>query len=128
MTSDGKARHAVLAEDDPTIRNFLRLFLEKEGLVVHEAVDGQAALACVLSGPPDVLVTDLSMPRMNGVELIQAVRGHRTPWPAALPIVAVSGAEEGFKERAREAGANEVLSKPVLGKVLVAAVRRVLGG
>lgn len=77
----------LLVDDDPSIRNLLARYLEKEGFETLQAEDGIDALVKLRDTLPKVIVTDLQMPRMSGWEFINVVR-RRFP---AIPIVALSG-------------------------------------
>ncbi len=78
-----------MVDDEPDLRFVLRRFFTRAGHEVTEAGDGAAALAQVHQSPPDLVVTDMMMPVMGGVELIRRLRAD--PVTAAIPILAVSG-------------------------------------
>jgi two-component system, cell cycle sensor histidine kinase and response regulator CckA len=80
---------ALLVDDEKALRAYLAMILEHEGFQILEADDGMDALALLrrISGMVDVLVTDVSMPRMTGIELVNAVR---MEFPA-IPVIYVSG-------------------------------------
>ncbi|WP_378028489.1 response regulator [Actinoplanes sp. GCM10030250] len=79
----------LVVDDEPDLRFILRRILIRAGHDVVEAGDGAAALTSVDESPPDLVVTDMMMPVMGGVELIR--RLHADPATAAIPILAVSG-------------------------------------
>ena len=79
----------LVVDDEPDQRFLLRRILEKAGHEVTDVCDGAAALAAVLERRPDLLVTDIMMPVMNGVELIGRLRSD--PAMAGIPILAASG-------------------------------------
>lgn len=110
---------AVIVEDEPQIRRFVRAALEGEGWVVHEA-DGQRRGA-VEAGTrkPDLLVVDLGLAEGSGVELIRDVRG----W-SNVPIIVLSArSDESDKIEALDAGADDYLTKPFGMGELLARVR-----
>ena len=78
--------HIVLIEDDKQIRRFLRMTLEAEGIAVSEAETGRQGLTAIGTRCPDLVILDLGLPDMDGVELIRQLR----TW-AVLPILARSG-------------------------------------
>ncbi len=78
-----------MVEDEPDLRFVLRRIFTRAGHEVTECGDGAAALAAVHESPPDLVVTDIMMPVMDGVELIRALRAD--PATAAIPILSVSG-------------------------------------
>ena len=79
----------LVVDDDPSTRTVLRMILEKDGHQVVEAEHGEAALAHLPTVLPDIVTTDLTMPRLNGEGLIERLRAE--PRTASIPIVVVSG-------------------------------------
>ncbi len=102
-------RILIVEDSDPLRRMFARL-LAMSGFEVCEASDGQEALERLAGITPDLVLTDLMMPRVDGVELIRRIRA--TPGRATLPVVAMT-AMSGGCERALEAGADRALTKPL---------------
>ncbi len=78
-----------MVDDEPDLRFILRRVLLRAGHEVSEAGDGAAALASVHASAPDLMVTDMMMPVMGGVELIRALRSD--PATTSIPVLAVSG-------------------------------------
>ena len=93
-----------MVDDEPDQRFLLRRIFQRAGHDVREANDGAAALRAVRESPPDLVVTDVMMPVMNGVELIRYLRGD--PATAHIPILAASG------DTHRAGSADAVLAKP----------------
>ena len=85
-------RRILIADDDSAIRALLSRALEDEGYAVETAADGRAALEAIVASPPDLLITDLIMPRLTGWSVFVRVR----QLAPALPILVVSGADAGF--------------------------------
>jgi two-component system chemotaxis response regulator CheY len=108
----------LVVDDEPDLRFLLRWFIELGGHQVVEAWNGAAALQTMAQAPPDLVITDIMMPVMNGAELIRRLRAE--PTTAAIPILAVSA--DGYLA----VGADEVLAKPFNGPELIAAVERLL--
>jgi len=82
------------------------------GFEVMEATDGREALDCVGKFQPQLVVTDLAMPIMDGVELIRRLRAN--PETARLPVIAITADSSGQSEkRARAAGADDFVTKPI---------------
>ncbi len=114
----------LTVDDSRTMRDMLMLALSDAGYRVVQAEDGLHGLEVLLGETPDVIVTDINMPRMDGFGFIEGVRGddrHR-----AVPILVLtteSDAEK--KDRARRAGATGWIVKPFDPVKLVAAIRRV---
>lgn len=111
----------LVVDDDPSIRFLLRLIFERADFEVSEAPNGAAALAQLAGSVPDILVTDMMMPVMDGEELIERVRSD--PRTAGLRILVVS-ANPDAGEVARKADA--VLGKPFKPANLVATVTSLL--
>lgn len=107
-----------MVDDEPDLRFLLRRLLEIGGFDVDEAPHGGAALETVRGGEFDVVITDLSMPVMDGRDLIAALRGD--PTTAEIPVVMWSA------EPDRDAGADEVIAKPYGGQAVVEMVQRLI--
>ncbi|WP_047391765.1 response regulator [Chitinibacter sp. ZOR0017] len=98
----------VLVEDDPPIRRFLQTTLELAGWQVHVAETGQRALITIASRQPDLVILDLGLPDLDGLEVIRRVR----EW-SSIPLLVLSArAQEGEKVAALDAGADDYLTKP----------------
>jgi CheY-like chemotaxis protein len=109
----------MVVDDEPDIRHLLRITLEGAGYAVVEAAHGQAALEQVRCSPPQLVLTDRMMPRMNGGELIERLRADEST--KAIPIVIISGT------RGKEAGADATLRKPFDPGELIVLVDRLTG-
>jgi two-component system KDP operon response regulator KdpE len=111
----------LVVEDDPEMRRALTLNLSARGYQVTTAADGTAALNDIAATAPDVIVLDLGLPDLDGMDIIRAVRGH-----ARIPIVVLSGrAGSGDKVDALDAGADDYVTKPFDVSELVARLRAV---
>src|ERR1700686_3050128 len=117
-TDEGRGKGGSLArilvvDDEPDIRFMMRLILEGAGYSVTEARHGAAGLKSVKAGHPDLVTTDVMMPTMDGLELIERLRSD--PETAAIPILVVSGNSE------LAAAANTRLGKPFDPQALLTA-------
>ncbi|MEM9170305.1 MAG: response regulator [Pseudomonadota bacterium] len=115
----------VLAVDDSrTMREMLRLALGDAGFDVSLAEDGEDGLVVLENAEPDVIITDINMPKLDGFGFIDGVR--KTERHRATPILVLTteSAEE-LRQRARKAGASGWIVKPFNKDKLVAAIRRV---
>jgi CheY-like chemotaxis protein len=102
----------LLVEDAPFLRYAFGRLLRMHGYEVREANDGREALECIAEFRPQLVVTDLMMPVMDGVELIK--RLHADPETADLPVVAITADATAQAERkARQAGATDFITKPI---------------
>ncbi|OGK95487.1 MAG: DNA-binding response regulator, partial [Candidatus Rokubacteria bacterium RBG_16_73_20] len=109
----------VLIEDEPQIRRFLRATLTGQGYRLFEATTGTDGLVEVGSRQPDVVILDLGLPDMDGLEVIRRLR----EW-SAVPIVVLSArGQEGDKVQALDAGADDYVSKPFGAGELLARLR-----
>ncbi len=118
--------HKILTADDSgSVRMMVRFSLEKEGHRVLEAEDGKTALTMMEKERPDMLITDLDMPKMDGFDLVRHVRS--MPEYRLLPIVILTTeSDEAFKRKARSAGASGWITKPFRPHQLLAVVDRLL--
>jgi two-component system sensor histidine kinase EvgS len=117
----------LLVDDDPTNRWLGRRRLEQSGLDVDIAEDGQAGLEAALATSYDLIVTDLHMPRLDGVGLAHAVRAAADPALRGIPIVALSADTTAVqRKRCDDAGITEVAIKPLTTPALLALLARVL--
>ena len=117
----------VLAEDQSMVRGALAALLELEGdiTVVGQAPNGAAALELVREQRPDVLVTDIEMPGLTGLELAQTVQAEKL---GTRVVIVTTFARGGYLRRALEAGAAGYLLKDAPAKDLAEALRRVHAG
>lgn len=115
----------VLAVDDsPSMRMLIKAALSPKGFTVQTADDGVEGLERVQQLNPDLLVTDINMPRMDGFELIEQVRARDAY--SALPILVLSTEFSPEKKaRARDAGATGWITKPFDAEKLESAIRRI---
>ena len=109
----------LIADDDPQMLRALRITLAARGYEVVTASDGKAALDAAISTHPDVVVLDLGMPGLTGIEVIEALRG----W-TQIPVLVVSGRSESWdKVEALDAGADDYVTKPFSADELLARIR-----
>ena len=109
----------LIADDDPQILRALRITLTAKGYEVFVASDGAEAIGAAVDHRPDLVLLDLGMPNLDGVEVIQAVRG----W-SEVPILVVSGRTDAAdKVEALDAGADDYVTKPFSIEELLARVR-----
>ena len=116
--------HALIlvVERDPHIRALESYFLNEAGFGVEFAADGVAALARARELQPDIIITEVLVPRLDGLALCRTIKGD----PALRHIVVLVFSILAVQSRAREAGADAVLMKPLAEKRLVDTVRELL--
>jgi two-component system chemotaxis response regulator CheY len=118
---------AVLTVDDsPSIRQMVKLVLSQAGFEVHEAVDGIDGLEKAKAKPVQMVVTDLNMPRMDGITMVRELR--KLPTYKGIPIILLTTeSDESFKKQAKDAGATGWITKPFKQEQLIAVAQKVLG-
>lgn len=116
---DQTAKKILVVDDEPQITRVLRSSLISNGYEVETAADGVAALEKMAAWPPDMVITDLAMPRMDGVALCSEIRAN-----SDVPILVLSVRDhETAKVRALDAGADDYVTKPFGIQELLARVR-----
>lgn len=111
----------LIADDNEANGRIFKSFLESRGCQVEVALDGQAAVDLVMRWGPDVVLMDVQMPRMDGLQATRVIRERHAD--AQLPIIAVTAvAMPGDRERCLEAGMTAYLSKPVRLRDLQATI------
>ena len=109
----------LVVDDEPQITRVLKTTLSSQGYGVRSAMDGEEALDQMKSWAPDLVITDLRMPRMDGLELCRRVRRD-----SRIPIIVLSvKGEESVKVEALDAGADDYITKPFSVNELLARVR-----
>jgi two-component system KDP operon response regulator KdpE len=109
----------VLIEDEPQIRRFLRATLGSSGYRLHEATSGEDGLVEAATRQPDVVILDLGLPDIDGLQVIRRLR----EW-SKVPIIVLSArGQEGDKVAALDAGADDYVSKPFAVGELLARLR-----
>jgi DNA-binding response OmpR family regulator len=115
----------LIADDDPDIRDLVAFKLEQAGFEVIAVDNGLAALAAARETPPDLVVLDVMMPGMSGIDVCRELRGGEST--AALPIILLTArAQEGDVEVGFGAGADDYIVKPFSPRELVSRVEAVL--
>ena len=119
------AKRALVVDDEANMTRVLKLQLERAGYEVTVATDGLEALGAILTAAPDVLITDISMPRMSGVELCAEIE-RRLPG-RAFPIFVMTSVTDGEHRRAIEAmPGTQFLEKPFSARQVIARMDRLL--
>lgn len=118
-----KLGNVMIVDDSPTIRKLVGMTLERKGYEVTVAVDGMDALAKLNDNVPDMILLDITMPRMDGYQLCKIVKGNAVT--KHVPVVMLSG-KDGFfdKVRGRMAGSIDYITKPFEPQLLVQTVKK----
>ena len=115
----------LTVDDSPSIRQMIKVVLEPAGHSVIEAGDGAQGLAKAQAGKLDLVITDLNMPVMNGLELIKALR--KLPNAVGMPIVFLTTeSNDTVKQEAKSAGATGWITKPFKPEQLLAVVAKLV--
>jgi two-component system, chemotaxis family, chemotaxis protein CheY len=120
-----ETRRALVVDDDPMIRRLVCAMLRTASIASVQAPDGQAAWDLLQREPVDVVITDRSMPEMDGVQLLRTMR--RSPAHAGIPVIMLTGttAEDAAPEADSE-GVDAFLRKIVTSEELISTVKRVI--
>lgn len=116
----------LVVDDDASMRDLLRLHLTAAGYEVQVAEDAIAAGYLILRGPPDLIISDVNMPHLDGFEFIEALKADKTL--PDIPVIFLTSVEEG-DHRGKSLGAVGYITKPVRAdKLLTLVAQHVSGG
>lgn len=119
------APHVLVVEDDPETRHFYMGVLAADGFLTDEAHNGFQAFAKAVEQRPDLVIMDIVVPGLDGIELCGRLRADSRT--RTVPVLAVTGyGDRDYPDRVLQAGANRVLFKPLDAEVLIAEARRLL--
>jgi two-component system alkaline phosphatase synthesis response regulator PhoP len=116
------SRSILVVDDEPTIVNTVQAYLEKEGYTVHTALDGHAALQAARAFRPDLIVLDIMLPGLDGIEVLRRLRQESDVYVLML----TAKADETDKIVGLSVGADDYLTKPFSPRELVARVKAIL--
>ena len=116
-------KRILIVEDDLVLAQTVRVALALEGHQVEVAGDGEQALAMFEASPPDLVVADFQLPKMDGLELAQGLK-ERAPW---CPIILITAYAEAVLRTGTVSNVDMVLGKPFSRAQLGAALRKVFG-
>ncbi|MBA7680367.1 Polar-differentiation response regulator DivK [subsurface metagenome] len=115
----------LLVEDNPQNMKLLEMLLRAKDYILLKAYDGEEALAMAIREQPDLIVMDMQLPKMSGLEVTKQLR--QTPVFSHTPIIALTAyAMRGDKEQFMEAGCNAYLSKPINTRELPVIIDQML--
>lgn len=120
--SDPKGANILIIDDEPQIRRFLGISLRAQGYVVSEVGSGHAGLEALATQGADVVILDLGLPDLDGLDVLRELRA----WSSVPVIVLSVRASESEKVRALDAGANDYVTKPFGVQELSARMRALL--
>ncbi len=115
---------ALVVDDSMLIRHTVCRFLEQRGFIVESAMNGEEALELIMKRMPDIIITDMQMPKMDGSQLITALKS--MPETARIPVIIVTGKHSGFSKE--ENRADFAIFKDIdIDQQLMKALNSVLG-
>jgi CheY-like chemotaxis protein len=117
-------KKVLIAEDSSVIQNLAKKILEFANFEISSVKNGEQVLEAIEKQPFDILLLDINMPLMDGMECAKAVRAHAKPAINQLPMVAITGNARNYTmDDFKEAGFNDMLMKPLNFDILVAKVK-----
>lgn len=117
-------KRAITVDDSKTMRDMVVFTLKKAGFEVIEAEDGKAALSALGNIPVDLIITDLNMPNMNGIELIRSLRANQIYKFTPILMLTTEG-DQARKEEGKSAGATGWIVKPFNPEKLIQVINKV---
>jgi len=125
MAASTQNKRILVVEDDPDVMKLLSLLLKKAGYEVHQANYGLPALFAVARFDPDLILADLTMPIMNGMDLLRQIKGHRET--EDIPVIFLTGCDtQEAREAAFKAGCTGYITKPFDAHTLSAQLAQCL--
>jgi DNA-binding response OmpR family regulator len=126
VAKKGSKPRLLVVEDDPALAKVLQMRLQIEGFEVEVAGDGAEAMTMIGKQRPDLVVCDLMMPVMDGLEVTRAIKGN--PKLKAIPILILTALKSAREMgELQKLGADVFATKPYNGKELTAQIRQLLG-
>ncbi len=120
------SRHILVVDDDDMMRAFIRELLQLNNYTVSEAANGKDGLKHFREDTPDLVITDIIMPEMEGISFIRQLREHNKD----IPIIAMTGNVHGRMEEyltiSSQIGADEVLRKPIKSEEFLSTINKLL--
>ncbi len=118
-------KKVLIAEDSSVIQNLTKKILMMQNYSIHSAKNGEQVLKALESESFDIILMDINMPKMDGMECTRAIRALDDKEKSAIPIIAITGNAKNYSiEDFKEAGINEYLQKPLNFDQLVETVKR----
>jgi len=116
-------KRVLIAEDEPSIIEALSFILTRENFIVTVEIDGNAALDCLTTNRPDVMILDIMLPGMNGIDVLKRIRS--TAELDGLPVIMLTAkGQSQDRQLAMDIGANLFITKPFDNQDVIDAVHR----
>ncbi len=120
------AKRVLVVDDEPNIRLSLEFLMRKAGYEVTGVEDGEAALAAFKASAPDLVLLDVTLPKLNGYEVCEAVRAN-PEWKGVRILMLTARGREIEREKGLALGADDYVTKPFATKDVVERVQALLG-
>jgi len=120
------SKHILVVDDDDMMREFVKELLKINNFTITEANNGKAGLKEFRENTPDLVLTDIIMPEMEGISFIRELREHNKEIPIIAMTGNVHGRMEEFLDISTQLGADEILRKPVKAQEFLDAIGRLL--
>ena len=117
-----KSKKVLIVEDYEDVRRMMKIYLTRGGYHVVEARDGYEAVEKAVEERPDMIIMDIAMPILDGIDAVKAIRQHAEL--AEIPIVALSAYGDFYREKAYRVGCDDVMQKPINLDLLPPLVKR----
>jgi CheY-like chemotaxis protein len=125
--TDPGRKKVLVIDDDSTIRAMMSLMLRTCNVKIYDARNGLEGIAIAELIPPQLILLDLTMPGMDGIEVVKRLRAHASDVLKKVPIVLFTASPEHMRKQAMDAGANAVLEKPAPRQLLIQFIEMYLG-
>lgn len=120
------SKSILVVDDEPNIVLSLEFLMEKQGYAVRSAYDGEQALEAISESPPDLILLDINMPKLNGYEVCAAVRAN-PEWNDVRILILTAKGRDVEREKGMAMGADEYVTKPFSTLEVVEKVHELLG-
>lgn len=125
MVSDS-SKHILIVDDDEMMRAFIRELLLINDFKITEAANGKLGLKEFRENTPDLVITDIIMPEMEGISFIRELRSHNEEIPIIAMTGNVHGRMEEYLDISSQLGADEILRKPIKSQEFLDTIERLL--
>lgn len=122
---NSSAKNVLIVDDEPNIVLSLEFLMRQQGYAVRTAPDGESALAEIERQPPDLVLLDVNLPKLNGYEVCERIRVHPA-WAAVRILMLTAKGREVEREKGLALGADGYVVKPFATRELIAQVREML--
>lgn len=120
------AQQVLIVDDSGSIRQSMKYIVEEAGYSVIEAPNGKEALN-VIRPETKLVITDINMPEMNGIELVKAIRGKTVPLKTIPIVILTTESQDDLKQKGKDAGATAWIVKPFPPEAIISTIRKLIG-